>query len=125
MGDKSVIVADDDALIRITFRMALTQAGAHVTDVADGDALLAQVKASTFDVCIMDASMPGPGLPERLAVLGRESPTTAVIVISGYSGPPGDIVMGNNVRFIQKPIDLGTLGSVLEELGIPTPGLGR
>lgn len=125
MGDKSVIVADDDELIRVTFRMAIEQVGAQVVTVADGDALLAQLRARKFDLCIMDASMPGPGLPERLAEIRRISPITAVLVISGYSELPGDTVIEDGVRFLQKPIELGALGSVLDDLGITTASPGR
>lgn len=120
MGDKSVVVADDDELIVATFRMAIERPGVRVVTVADGDALLAELQANSFDLCIMDASMPGPGLAERLAAIRRISPISAVLVVSGYSEPPGDTVIDNGAKFLQKPIDLGTLGGVLAELGITT-----
>lgn len=116
-GYSSVLIADDDALVRLVLRMAIAKNGHRVVEVPNGDALLAQVAESAFDLCIMDASMPGPSLDDRLDLLQQAAPEMAVMVISGHAEAPESVARTGSL-FMSKPIELGTLTNVLTELGI-------
>jgi two-component system OmpR family response regulator len=110
----SVLVADDDALVRMVLRLAIEAAGHRVTEVANGDELCAAVAHRSFELCVMDASMPGPELGDRLDLLRSTSPSTTVVVISGSAARPESIKL-DNVEFLHKPIDLTALNEVLAE----------
>ncbi len=125
MAGFRVLIADDDSLIRHILRAALERRGHDVVDASDGNELIERLRSGDLDLCIMDASMPGPSLEERLATMKSRVPNMAVLVVSGYSDLPGGTV--NNTerfRFIQKPIDLATLSTTLDELGITATGSG-
>jgi two-component system OmpR family response regulator len=110
----SVLVADDDALVRMVLRLAIEAAGHRVTEVADGGALCAAVAHHCFELCVMDASMPGPELGDRLDFLRSTRPSMTVVVISGSAARP-ESVKHNNAEFLRKPIDLTVLNEVLAQ----------
>lgn len=111
----SVLIADDDALVRVVLRLAIEAAGHRVTEAADGDELCAAVCHRYFELCVMDASLPGPELGDRLDLLRSVNPSMTVVVISGSAARPESIKL-NNAEFLHKPIDLTALNEVLAGL---------
>jgi two-component system OmpR family response regulator len=121
----TVLIADDDSLIRMVLRMAIEQRGHRVLEAENGAELLAQLADGGADLCIMDAAMPGASLSERLGALQRQDDkAVGVVVMSGYSRPP-DVVEEHRVRFLSKPIELDTLDRLLKELLPAGPGAGE
>jgi two-component system OmpR family response regulator len=111
----SVLIADDDALVRMVLRLAIEAGGHRVTEAADGDELCAAVGHRSFELCVMDASMPGPELGDRLDFLRSASPSMTVVVISGSAVRPESLKL-NNAEFLHKPINLKALNEVLADL---------
>ncbi|NLR98239.1 response regulator [Rhizobium sp. P38BS-XIX] len=54
----NILTVDDSASIRLTTRIALTNAGYTVTEAVDGADGLAKLKTGNFDLIITDLNMP-------------------------------------------------------------------
>ena len=54
----SILTVDDSASIRLTTRVALTNAGYSVTEAVDGQDGLAKLNSGQFDMIVTDLNMP-------------------------------------------------------------------
>ena len=54
----SILTVDDSASIRLTTKIALSNAGYTVTEAVDGADGLAKAKAGRFDIIVTDLNMP-------------------------------------------------------------------
>ena len=79
----SVLLVDDDAMLRETLADALTVAGIAVSEADNGATALAMIEGGGFDVVITDLFMPGVDGLELLMGLQRAAITTPVIVMTG------------------------------------------
>src|SRR3954451_16930968 len=104
----SVLIADDDALVRMVLRTALERRGLTVTQADDGDALLRLLGTEPYDLCIMDARMPGPALQDRVDRLRDVAPSLPIVVLTGWDSA-GRGLLGTGVRVAAKPLDLAAL----------------
>ena len=59
MVAKKILIVDDDGHIREVVQFALQQAGYVVTEAKSGQEALAQFEAETFDLVVLDITMPG------------------------------------------------------------------
>jgi two-component system OmpR family response regulator len=116
----SVLIADDDALVRLVLRSALEQRGCVVTEAADGEELLSRMTPEV-DLLLMDAGMPGPGLNDRLARARRMSPTGAVIVLSGSASASVE-ALDAGAGFLGKPLELRALEAELDRVRLSCSG---
>ena len=85
-GTISVVLADDQALMRMGFRMVLEAEDAInvVGEASDGTAALAQAKALHPDVILMDVRMPGMNGIEATELIARECPGTRVLILTTF-----------------------------------------
>lgn len=100
----SILLVDDDPLVRETMGWLLTDAGHEVHEAADGvDALAHLVSAGPVDLLITDINMPRM---DGLA-LAREAkarwPELPVLLVSGRPQPPG------TEPYLAKPFPWNTL----------------
>lgn len=81
----SVLVVEDDVLIRNSYRRALEQRyGALVHEAGDVPAARKAATSGNFDLCIVDHNLPrGSGL-ELVAELRAGQPRTKIALITGY-----------------------------------------
>ncbi len=82
----SVLLVDDEALVRAGLRMILETAGdvTVVGEAGDGRAAIEAVARERPDVVIMDVRMPGlDGLAATAAIRSRD-PTTAILVLTTF-----------------------------------------
>jgi len=54
----NILTVDDSASIRLTTRIALTNAGYSVTEAVDGADGLTKLKSGSFDLIVTDLNMP-------------------------------------------------------------------
>ncbi len=82
-----VIIADDHAFLRRGLVQTISETiDMQVTDEAcNGDELLDKVRAGTFDVVVMDLSMPGRNGFDVLQQLRVEYPALPVLVLSMHA----------------------------------------
>ena len=89
----SVLVVDDDALMRMSLLQTLTQAGYYVRSVDGGYAALAEIDREIPDLLLSDLHMPELSGFELLSLVRRRFPAIQVIAMSGaqFRGgvPPG------------------------------------
>ena len=85
-GPISVVLADDQALMRMGFRMVLEAEDDInvVGEASDGTAALAQAKALHPDVILMDVRMPGMNGIEATELIARECPSTRVLILTTF-----------------------------------------
>ena len=85
-GPISVVLADDQALMRMGFRMVLEAEDDInvVGEASDGTAALAQAKALHPDVILMDVRMPGMNGIEATERIAQECPGTRVLILTTF-----------------------------------------
>jgi CheY-like chemotaxis protein len=111
-GDESVLVCEDDELVRTLLETVLTDAGYRVTTSERASDALARARAegAAFDLLVTDAVMPGMSGVELIEQLRVARPGLKVILLSGYSS---EVLQGSplppDVAFLQKPFDDVTL----------------
>lgn len=112
----SVLIADDDALVRRVLRMALESNGYVVLEAVDAVAVVAVAQARP-DLVVLDINMPGGTVHETLGALHELSPTMPILILSGEQGAPQEL-LSDTVAFAHKPIELDDLlGAVQRLLG--------
>ena len=84
-GPASILVADDDAGIRLVLRHRLEAAGYTVEEAADSQSALEGLLGNRHDVALLDIMMPGPGGLEVLSQARTEGSRTLIIVITAVS----------------------------------------
>ena len=111
----SVLVADDDALIREWVRFVAEAAGHEVIEAADGEAALALARTRRPDVALLDVRMPGrDGLDLTRAVKG--DPTlagTRVVLLSGMREDAAAALQAGADAHLMKPCPLAALSAAL------------
>ena len=112
-GDETILVVEDDPLVRRTSVGLLRAQGYTVLEAASGrDALsLASEHSGTIHLLLTDVVMPRMGGPEVAECLKSMRPEIAVLYVTGYS----DLLtekrgeLPENVELLQKPYPSATL----------------
>ena len=102
-----ILIVDDQAAVREELAYALAYEGYETSEARDGDAALAAVDKTAFQVVLLDIKMPGLDGMQVLLQLRKDHPDLPVIMISGH----GDIetavvaVKQGAADFLPKPFD--------------------
>jgi DNA-binding NtrC family response regulator len=105
---KSILIVEDEKILRISLADALKAEGYTVLAVEDGNEALAVLAEGEFSLVITDIRLPGAGGAEVLRASLAESPATPVIMMTGY-GSIKDAVEAMRVGafdYVTKPFDL-------------------
>src|SRR5947209_17086846 len=81
----SILVVDDEPLIRETLSEYLTSKGFRVAACAGGEEALARAADRRFDVAVCDVQLPDLDGIELLERLLKISPETFVLLITAYA----------------------------------------
>jgi DNA-binding NtrC family response regulator len=81
----SILIVDDEVLIRDTLAEFLGAEGYTVVACASGEEALARAAEQRFDVALCDVQLPGMDGLQLLERLHRLSPETSVLVITAYA----------------------------------------
>jgi DNA-binding NtrC family response regulator len=112
----TVLVAEDEPLIRMAFGEYLTDCGFIPLTVASGDEAIALLKQNiAVDLILSDVRMPGvhDGFALARWVAGHR-PEIPLILVSGYSGRNGMPEDLSSIPMLQKPVEMRTLMKSIE-----------
>ncbi len=116
----TVLVVDDEEMLRLVVCRELREAGFVVLEAGNGsEALrLVQQDAEPIDVVVTDVMMPGMDGHELGRQLARHQPALPVVYMSAYE--LGDVfhrdAPNHAERFLRKPFPVRTLVATLREL---------
>jgi signal transduction histidine kinase len=87
-GRETVLVADDDDLVRRLARSTLQRLGYRVIEACDGEEAVRTFRSHTpgVDLVVLDLTMPGRSGLNALAAMRRAQPDLPAIIASGYRG---------------------------------------
>jgi PAS domain S-box-containing protein len=115
----TVLVVEDDALVRTIARRALTEAGFHVLEASNGNEALDMVgRTPRIDVVITDVAMPELGGRELAQQLSRTKPHLPIIYMSGYTDD--DLtrrgLLEPGVPYLEKPFSPPDLARMVHDV---------
>lgn len=119
---ESVLIVDDEDVIRSVAVKVLSGLGYHVIDTADPVNALAIYKDSwrSIDLVLVDMMMPHMNGKDLFEKLREINPSVAAILMSGYDGTDTPFASMGFVAFIPKPYTLQELATrVRQSLSTP------
>ncbi len=113
-GSGTLLVVDDEPMVRNVARVLLESAGFDVVEAANGVEavdLYRRARAGEIRAVLLDVTMPGLGGVEALKRIREFDPGARVILSSGYdeSDTVAQIKRDQGVEFLQKPYRARTL----------------
>ena len=116
----TILIVEDDFLVRLCAADALSNAGYNVLQAASGPDALRLLESAPVDVVFTDINMPGAfdgvGLAQRVK---RRWPKTLLLITSGRGCPKEGV---GDARFLPKPYMPDNLPRLIQEvLGRPVP----
>lgn len=111
-GAETILLIDDEPLVRRALGMLLRDAGFQVLEAGDGREGLAALVPSV-DLILLDRSMPNMNGDEFLAELRVLRPNLPVILLTGQPG--SELVVGNSITVITKPPRRAMLVSAIRQ----------
>ncbi len=117
-GTETVLVVDDEPLVRALAVRVLRAAGYAVRDAADGDEALRLVASgAAIDLLVCDVVLPRRSGPVLAAELRAGQPELPVLFVSGYAGSALDPAsLGGGSAFLPKPFTPRDLVRMVREL---------
>lgn len=119
----TVLLVEDDAVMRRLTRKMLEEHGYQVVEAEDGNAALAAIASAggKIDLTLTDVVMKGMTGPDLVLKLIESYPQMKVVYMSGYTGELVTNQRGNGMRLLEKPFTrtslLQTLDRALNEEG--------
>lgn len=124
---KRILLVDDEENTRIALSRLLTREGYLVETVANGFEALNHLREHDVNLIVTDINMPEMDGIEFLRELNRSFPGSNVIMITAYGGVESYIEAINlgAFEYINKPVKIEELKSVLERVFSPKSGESR
>jgi len=129
-GSETVLLAEDEEVIRAYMALILRDVGYHVIEAVDGEQalrLVHEARGVKIDLLLTDIVMPKMNGKQLAYRIGQVLPQIKVLFCSGY---PEELAARNGmiaptVRFLQKPVVPQTLAikvrEVLDEANMDFP----
>ncbi len=119
-GTDTILLVEDELLVRQLTRTMLTRLGYQVIEAASGNEALEKYREdiNRIDLLITDVVMPGMNGRELQEAMRRLRPGIKTLFVSGYT----DDVIANHgileagVHFVAKPFSSGKLASKIREV---------
>ena len=116
-GSGTILLAEDEPLLRELGETILTQAGYKVLTAPDADALKALLAqhSGNIDLLLTDVIMPGISGPELVRLVRETRPNIHVLYMSGYANDEIED-LDREAGFLQKPFTPSELTAKVAEL---------
>jgi two-component system, cell cycle sensor histidine kinase and response regulator CckA len=114
----SILLVDDEQLLRRSFGRLLRQHGFQVTEAAGGAEALTLYAAGQHDLIILDLDMPGMSGEQTQLELLRRKPDARIMFASGHADPQREaVVRERGARaFLQKPYEIEVLVATIHQV---------
>jgi two-component system, cell cycle sensor histidine kinase and response regulator CckA len=112
----TILVVDDEELLRGAVSKLLRRLGYFVVEARDGSEAMELMSAHSgeLEAVLLDVTLPGKPSVEVLEAARRIRPDIKIVVTSAYSKETVDATFGLRVRhFVRKPFHLGDLMKLL------------
>ena len=115
---KRIIVADDEANIRLLLEAVLSEEGYQVTAVATGREALRKILKEDFDLGVFDIKMPDMNGLELIQRIRELKKTFPVVVCSAFKHLQDDYVIGTSgiAAYLTKPLNLEDFKKRIKEI---------
>jgi DNA-binding NtrC family response regulator len=116
VSDKAkILILDDEPIVGDRLKPALEKCGYDVETQTDSQAAIDQLARTRYDVLITDLKMAGPSGLDVLRFVQEQTPSTRVIVITGYATAEQakESMKGGAVDFIAKPFRISQLRELI------------
>lgn len=119
---QSILVVDDDDILRNRLEKAFVRRGFNVFVAEDFNSAIVQAQTHHPDMAVVDLKMPGKSGIELLASLREISPQTRIVILTGYGSITNAVeaVKMGAVNYVQKPADADQVLAAFDESGKPT-----
>jgi DNA-binding response OmpR family regulator len=113
-----ILIVDDEPNVRLMFRTTLESTGETTAEAEDGEAALAMLAASTFDLVLLDLQMPGIDGMETLRRLRAAGDETPVVIVTAHGSVPHAVeaMKLGAIDFLSKPLTPDALRHVVAEV---------
>ena len=111
-----LLVVDDEENIRLLFREELEEEGYEVDVASNGLEAVEKVKASPFDLVVMDIKMPGMDGIQALAEIKKFNRDQSVILCSAYGEFKQDFSSWASDAYVVKSADTTELKSTIRSV---------
>jgi two-component system response regulator HydG len=110
-----LLLVDDDIGHRTMLKLNLEKLSYNITEVSDGNEVLAAVQKNLFDLILLDLKMERMGGIETLEVLGEADIHIPTIVITAFSSIESVVTAMKKgaYDYITKPVDIDNLAHIL------------
>ena len=112
MGQRAVLVVEDDDITQVLLRTMVRRHDAAVECAGDGETAVEMLRRGEFDTVILDIMLPRMNGFEVAAAIGALEPRPKLIVLSGLARYFGDRFPEGTVM-LQKPFDIDHLDAAL------------
>jgi DNA-binding NtrC family response regulator len=115
----SILIIDDEPLMRLSMEDALRAIGCEVRAAATGPEGLALLEQTPFDIVITDLRLPGADGLTLLQAAKQRAPRTEVVVITGYGSVETAVgaMKAGAYDYITKPFSMDELLLIVERIG--------
>ncbi len=118
MTSTKILIVDDELIMRESLAGWLERDGHHVETAISGEAALARLKETRYDILFLDIKMEGMSGLEVLKQVKENDPDVAVVMITAYGSISSAIEAMKNgaYDYLLKPFDPNELGVLIEKI---------
>jgi PAS domain S-box-containing protein len=123
-GTESILVLEDDELVRDVVERTLRRLGYTVTVATRPSGALALAAENRYDLLVTDVVMPEMTGDEVARLIRVDQPDLPVVFMSGYTAGVLDLSLGPADAYAPKPLTAGRLARTVRDV-LDRPGAGR
>jgi two-component system response regulator RegA len=119
---KSLLLVDDDDVLRSRLARALVSRGLRVLQAANCQEALEHLGFELPDLAVIDLRMPGRSGLELLSEIRTRSPETQVVILTGYGSIANAVeaMRLGSINYLSKPADADQILAAFEVQEKPT-----
>ncbi|MGQ9608619.1 MAG: response regulator [bacterium] len=116
LGNISILIIDDEDMVRHALSYALTLGGYHVITAANGKEGMEFIKSKFYDIAFVDLKMPDIDGWEVTKFIRSVSPDTTTILMTGWGIQLDDkrLQNGNVDAILAKPFQISQISELIE-----------